>query len=75
MQRFMIQVQDSFVNDFILFLNRYGSNVKILESKNSFSDQDNIKIQNNSQNDIIIAQNTSMAKIWDNDVDKAWDEL
>ncbi len=75
MQRFTIQVQDSFVNDFILFLNRYGSNIKILESKNSFSDKHEKKIQNNSKNDIIKAQNISMEKTWDNDADKAWDEL
>ncbi len=75
MQRFTVQVQDSFVNDFILFLNRYGSDIKILESKKSSPDKYDKNIQNGSKNDIVKSQNISMEKTWDNDADKAWDEL
>jgi len=32
-------------------------------------------IKNNKDDDLMKAQELSMSKTWDNDVDKAWDEL
>ncbi len=60
-----------------IFLNEFNSN------KDKFfefiqSSYEKIKITNNQDkldNDLIKAQEISMSKTWNNDLDEAWDEL
>lgn len=57
-----------------IFLNEFHSNKeKFFEFiQNSY---DKLKSDNDSITDLIVSQETSMSKTWNNDKDKAWDEL
>ncbi|MEA1892124.1 MAG: hypothetical protein U9N33_05365 [Campylobacterota bacterium] len=60
-----------------IFLNEFHSNrEKFFEFiQNSYEKMKISTHQDNSNTDLIKAQETSMSKTWDNDDDKAWDEL
>ena len=70
-----LKIEDEKIEN--IFLNEFHSNKdKFLEFiQNSY---DKMKISNNQADfdkELIKSQETSMYKTWDNDEDKAWDEL
>ena len=60
-----------------IFLNEFHSNrEKFFEFiQNSYDKMKTINNQDNSDTDLIKSQETSMHKTWNNNEDKAWDEL
>jgi len=60
-----------------IFLNEFHSNrEKFFEFiQTSYDKMKTTKNQDNFNSDLIKSQETSMSKTWDNDEDKAWDEL
>jgi LPS O-antigen subunit length determinant protein (WzzB/FepE family) len=60
-----------------IFLNEFHSNKeKFFEFiQNSYDKMKTTTKQDNSNIDLIKSQETSMSQTWDNDEDKAWDEL
>jgi len=59
-----------------IFLNEFHSNrEKFFEFIQTSYDKMKISNHNDSSIDLINSQETSMSKTWDNDKDKAWDEL
>jgi len=59
-----------------IFLNEFHSNrEKFFEFIQSSYEKLRTTRQNDSDIDFIEAQEASMSKTWDNDKDKAWDEL
>ena len=60
-----------------IFFNEFHSNKeKFLEFiQNSYEKMKATNDQDISDSDLKLMQEASMSKTWDNDVDKAWDEL
>ena len=59
-----------------IFLNEFHSNrEKFFEFIQNSYDKMKTNNQDNSNIDLIKSQEISMSKTWDNDDDKAWDEL
>ena len=59
-----------------IFLNEFHSNKeKFFEFIQNSYDKMKTTNQDSSRIDLIKSQETSMSKTWDNDEDKAWDEL
>ena len=60
-----------------IFLNEFHSNRENFFEfiQNSYDKMKTANNQDNFNSDLIKAQETSMFKTWDNDEDKAWDEL
>jgi len=70
-----LKIDNKYVEN--IFLNEFHSNKeKFLEFiQNSYEKMNATKSLNNVDSDLRQLQEISMSKTWDNDEDKAWDEL
>ena len=70
-----LQIEDKRVET--IFLNEFHSNKERFFEfiKNSYEKTKQSDIQKNSDIDLMYAQESVMARAWDNEQDKVWDEL